>query len=162
MSDLWPQDFGTTTAPTPVSILKEQASLLGQKTKNIVKGAVKRTSVGWDDDRREAMFRNFAPVSAPTKVFNYTFYLEGPVLDNYTYRLFRISFDVDLYPVRFFIDEGMADELSISPKDGVSAKDEEEFKAILSRILGSDRTRKVVTAILSQSTDLETGNERRA
>ena len=40
MTDLWPTDFGTVTTRSPLTILKEQAALLGSKTKNIVKASV--------------------------------------------------------------------------------------------------------------------------
>lgn len=40
MVDLWPADIGEPNIRTPVSILREQASLLGEKTNNIVEGQV--------------------------------------------------------------------------------------------------------------------------
>jgi len=40
MSDLWPKDIGNTNLRAPVSILREQASLLGEKTQNLVKADV--------------------------------------------------------------------------------------------------------------------------
>lgn len=37
--DLWPENIGaSTTELSPVAILRQQASLLGQKTKNLVEG----------------------------------------------------------------------------------------------------------------------------
>ena len=41
MIDLWPKDLRTTTMTTPVTILREQASLLGVKTRNIVRAEVR-------------------------------------------------------------------------------------------------------------------------
>jgi hypothetical protein len=77
-ADLW----GEIVAPairTPVSILREQASLLGAKTKHVIEGEV---------DTR---------VSGST--FFHLFNLVAPALDNYSYKLFEISHDVGLYPV---------------------------------------------------------------
>ena len=44
MNDLWAEDIGVTTVKTPVAILKEQASLLGNKTQNLVIGEVLSSS----------------------------------------------------------------------------------------------------------------------
>jgi hypothetical protein len=36
----WPTDFGVATEVTPLTILKEQAGFLGQRTKNLIEGRV--------------------------------------------------------------------------------------------------------------------------
>ncbi len=41
MTDLWPETIGTVRVKSPVAILREQASLLGQKTQNLVQAQVK-------------------------------------------------------------------------------------------------------------------------
>jgi hypothetical protein len=163
MTDLWPQDFGVITKNSPLAILKEQASLLGGKTSNIVKATVKKESEELAGLLRRAKNDAMGVRSDAfgSRSFSYAFFLQAPALDNYTYRLFRIIFDVDIYPVRFFVDDAIAEELSINSKDGVPAADEEEFKQMLSRILGSQKTRKVINAILSQ-TDVALGNGSRS
>ena len=117
-----------------MTILKEQASLLGSKTKNVVKAKVQKFS--W----------------APSP-FAYEFTLHAPVLDNYSYRLFAVGYDVDLYPVRFLLDGAVADELGLEKRDSLSANDEEIFIRTLSRIFATQKTRNVIHAILSQSVD---------
>jgi hypothetical protein len=136
MTDLWPNDLGTVTTKSPLTILKEQASLLGAKTKNIVKAKLQKSASNW---------------GVP---FNYDFILNAPALDNYSYRLFIIAYDVDLYPVRFFVDDAIAEEMGIKPREVLIATGEEQLIEILARILGSQKTRHVIHAILSQSTDL--------
>jgi len=74
--DLWPSDIA---ADVPVNILKAQASRIGEKTKNIVEGAVRTSS-----DSGEMI---------------HSFRLVAPALDNYSYELFRITHPVTLYPV---------------------------------------------------------------
>ncbi|MFI5455117.1 MAG: hypothetical protein ACHRXM_06660 [Isosphaerales bacterium] len=138
MTDLWPTDLGTVTTKSPLTILKEQASLLGAKTKNIVKATVK----------------NAGQVFVPIMPFSYDFILNAPALDNYRYRLFAVAYDVDLYPVRFRVDDAIAKEIGIKPGEEFFATGEEQFIEILARILGSQKTRHVIHAILSQSTDL--------
>jgi len=76
--DLWPSDIAADVPVTPVNILKAQAARIGEKTKNIVEGAVRTSSSG-------DMIHSFR--------------LVAPALDNYSYELFRISHSVALYPV---------------------------------------------------------------
>jgi hypothetical protein len=71
--------------------------------------------------------------------------------------LFDVSFDVDLYPARFIVDESIAEEMGRPGTTPILANDEGEFLDILTRILGSRETRKVIQAIYSQS--LELGKE---
>jgi hypothetical protein len=40
IDSLWPDDFGTIEDMPPVEILRQQAYLLGQKTRNVLEGAV--------------------------------------------------------------------------------------------------------------------------
>ena len=70
--DLWPEEIDIEKLPsiiTPISILKEQASLLGQKTKNIVEAEVKSTDAG-------------------NSQISVTFNLVAPALNKYRYQLF--------------------------------------------------------------------------
>ena len=77
--DFW-GDVQATEVKTPLSILREQASLLGPKTNNLL---VARVDTEVDGSRLQHRFN-----------------LVVPALDDYTYRLFVISHGVDLYPVR--------------------------------------------------------------
>jgi hypothetical protein len=77
--DLWPPDIADEIPVTPASILKAQASRIGEKTKNIIEGRVDTTSSG------EGMVHSFR--------------LVAPALDNYSYELFRITHSIRLYPV---------------------------------------------------------------
>src|SRR5258706_9181785 len=83
-TDLW----GEIAAPEiriPVGILREQASLLGPKTQNLVEASVKTDWSKGDN-------------------FVHTFLLVVPALDNYAYCLFRVSHGVSLYPVKEWPD----------------------------------------------------------
>jgi hypothetical protein len=62
-----------------MSILREQAALLGPKTQNMIEAKV-HTSVEYGD-------------------FYHTFMLVVPALDNYTYQLFRLRHGIELYPL---------------------------------------------------------------
>jgi hypothetical protein len=138
MTDLWPSDLATVAAKPPGTILKEQAALLGMKTKNIVNASVQ------------------PPTNYHEKPFSFDFSITSPVLGNYTYPLFRISYDIGLYPVKFTVEDALARELGVGRESGqlgeLIAEEEGEFIQILSRILGSKRTRQVIGGILSHAT----------
>jgi hypothetical protein len=148
MTDLWPNDLATVATKPPLTILKEQASLLGAKTKNIVGASVVRA------------VRTIDIVSAMNgvvKPFCYNFIITSPALGNYTYRLFVVSYDIGIYPVEFMVDRAIAQEILGDQADErnqrLIASDEQEFIEILSRILNSEKTRQVIRAILSHATD---------
>jgi hypothetical protein len=77
--DLW-GDLEVAPIRTPVAILKEQAAVLGQKTRNVVEARVE-TSLTYNSH------------------FVHSFSLVVPALDNYEYQLFKVQHAIDLYPV---------------------------------------------------------------
>ena len=77
-NDLWPANIADSHLITPVTILKEQAALLGEKTRQLVKGEVVTQTTG-------------------SLLFHY-FYIAAPTL-NYRFELFNISHKVNFYPL---------------------------------------------------------------
>lgn len=146
--DLWPEFDRIDRIRTPVSILVEQASLLGEKTNNVVQGKV---------------------VSSTTKssTFLHRFRIVSPSLEGYSYNLFSVQHEIEIYPAEFRLGTDLADELEqegfIDPETlgsvevrrimGTKYKvfNEDEFINFLRIILSSKRTTVIVTAILSQS-----------
>jgi hypothetical protein len=123
---LWPEDIAVTDVVAPVVILKEQASLLGQRTQNLVEARV---------HPGQARYSEYP--------FVYYFELVAPALDNYRYRLFEISHGVEFCPVRIEFEE--FDE---SYHDAIS---ENEFMAELAKIFSSERTKRIVSSLIAQS-----------
>ncbi len=76
--DFWPASIGETTLITPASILKEEASYLGPKTKQLVKAEV-RSSTSGDN-------------------FVQQFMIVAPGLNNYSFLLFYVLHPITLYP----------------------------------------------------------------
>ncbi len=76
--DFWPSNIADSQMTTPVIILKQQAALLGEKTRNLVQGEVLTQTVG--------------------NMFVHHFYLSAPTL-NYKYELFQISHGISFYPL---------------------------------------------------------------
>jgi hypothetical protein len=78
IKSLWPDDIGESDLVTPVSIMREQAALLGERTENLVTAEVVTAANG------------------PFIIHN--FILEAPAL-SYRYQLFSADHQVSLYPV---------------------------------------------------------------
>jgi hypothetical protein len=78
-SDFWGEIEEADSTLTPSMILKQQAALLGAKTKHLLEAEVRTI--------------------AQNEYFYHHFCLIVPTLDNYTYELFRVSHKIGLYPV---------------------------------------------------------------
>ncbi|MGA7500715.1 MAG: hypothetical protein WBX00_28640 [Isosphaeraceae bacterium] len=144
MIDLWPKELSTVDQRSPLTILKEQASLLGEKTQNIVIAVL-------------ANYDMFGPSTVSGYPFKYGFVLTCPALGNYRFRLFSIGYDIYMYPVCFDLDSDVLEEIVEDThvelgKDGIfQASNEEEFIEILKRIFSSRKALQVIRALLSQA-----------
>ena len=148
--DLWGEEIKSDPLPAaPVSILREQAALLAEKTNNDLKGEVETSASG--ENR-----------------FSHSFYIVAPGLDDYRYRLFYINHDVLLYPLQI----GGLSNASIkeaappgnNPPDPtnpfmgvfppttmtIQAENEAGFKILLKKILSSEETARIVKSLLGQ------------
>jgi hypothetical protein len=146
MPDLWPEAFLDEDHPkAPVAVLKEQASFLGEKTRNLVVAEVKPLL------RREFTMERLpsTPDTEPHEEFRYAFYIVAPALQNYTYRLFTIANGIGLYPVNVYWTKADT-EVEIAYNHQV-ADNQAEFEGILERIFNSQRTLQLIAAILTQS-----------
>ncbi len=129
---------------TPEIILKQQASLLGEKTNHIVVAEVSEA---------ETSFANLDESS-------YNFYLVAPRLENFDseyfhYRLFAIrkACTNNFYPLVFHLGQQLQQEFNanLSSKRKLIATSEQEFISILSEIFHSERTRRVIGTLLELS-----------
>jgi hypothetical protein len=120
--DFWPEI--ETNIRTPVTILKQQASLLGKHTSNLLEARV--VSQPWGDG------------------FIHRFLIELPTID-YTFELFRVSHDVNLYPVR--IDSGRYGDVAL--KEPLPS--EEAFVNWLKAVLNSAETKRILSTLLAQA-----------
>jgi hypothetical protein len=165
MIDLWPEQLEDTEIRSPVSILREQATLLGSKTNNLVQADVE---IG----------------NTATGNFLYHFFIVAPTLNNYHYRLFSVEHDIALYPSLIYVGEELGQELGAQPKSQLavekaadrlqsmvwansilpratvdyylSVNSEDEFVNTLKLILNSNVTKQVISALLSQISVRET------
>lgn len=158
MRDLWPS-FPTSGPKAPVTILREQASFLGQKTGNLVEAEVSGESRNIVDETRKH-----------PGMFLYDFVIVAPALGGYRYRLFQIAHDVSLYPVEIYPDEDILEEIlpmltertgadewriaadqRLLPRRTVLAQSEDEFLDLLEKIFRAKKTAQIITGLLVQA-----------
>lgn len=148
VDDLWPEKLESAKIRSPVAILKEQASLLGQKTKNVVEGVVSEF-----------------PTLEMEETMEYSFSLVAPALGGYRYRLFTMSHDIRMYPLIIRMEGEIFQEVNPEKPEKESVSDrllrlknqakvdtEAEFLALLKKIFAATKTRQIIAAILAQST----------
>jgi hypothetical protein len=153
--DLWPGDIEVERVFAPVVILRQQATLLGERTKNLVQAEVVEDEL-------------------QTNCFAFYFFLRAPVLGNYRYQLMYVSHDIGLYPVEIKVEESILQEvrniLDVRTDDPdrnlprfraepsyIHVQSEEELIKALRAIFNTNKCRKVLTALLSQSDPTWTG-----
>jgi len=120
--DLWPKTKFETDVVTPVSILRRQAALLGEKTQQLVTADVS----------------TLVEHSSVTHRFR----LVVPVLDNYKYELFSVTHKVDqLYPLHGYAGNRFAPDIP----------DQSAFLRWLKEILSSESTLKKIDSLMAQA-----------
>jgi hypothetical protein len=146
--NLWPEDIAVTQVVAPVAILKEQASMLGERTMNLVEGRVKQNF----SDSGGLRFPKPSGKSRATHSgddlydsdFSYDFDLVAPALNNYRYRLFSISHGVEFYPLLITNSAALTG-------DGIEVPHEEGFLAMLEMIFSSEKTKGIISSLIAQS-----------
>lgn len=147
VENLWPMDIRATSKQlSPVAILKRQASLLGERTKNIVEAEVE--TKGADHQKK----------------LQHWFYLVAPALDFYKYPLFRVEHSpTQFYPLSmsFIVNDETSTKADRTRKfEGITSreqvamlrvKSEAEFTAHLKTIFAADETKKVIQSLIDQS-----------
>jgi hypothetical protein len=121
--DLWPKTkFATDDIVTPVSILRRQAALLGEKTQQLVTAEVTTAATGSN--------------------MEHSFRLVAPALNNYRYELFSVTHKVDeLYPLTGYSRE--------SPTRKIP--DQSALVEWLKEVLSAESTLKRIDALMAQA-----------
>ena len=130
MNDLWPDFAPAEGEVPPITILKEQASLLGLKLKNLIEADVE---TGTTDYQR---------------YLRHTLFLVAPVLNFYRYKLLDVEHPAtQMYPAT--IKVSLDDPASTTSE--IKAENEDEFKAALKNVFASAQTKRVIENLLAQS-----------
>ena len=82
---------------------------------------------------------------APDVIENYEFFLTSPSTPRYKFRIMFFSHVSGQYPVDIVLAEDIA--IDILSKEDISCAAEEDFKAILIRIISSKKVKQVVKAL---------------
>jgi hypothetical protein len=128
--DLWGDLSLEENIRTPVTILREQAALLGQKTNNILEG--------------EVSVERAAP--KPHEQFLASFFIVAPLLNKYRYQLLSVQYPlVKMYPLVIF------DYNSEDSPEKIACEDEASFVQALGRIFIQPEVKKVLSSLISQS-----------
>jgi hypothetical protein len=106
---------------TPFTILKEQAAILSEQTKGLLVGEIQRAQDS-------------------SKVTHLSMHILAPSLGNYRYEVVDVQHEVAIYPLIIF------DKAGQPPK---RCHSEQEFEQSLGEILASQKTKKVISALLS-------------
>ncbi len=119
--DLWPADIATTELRSPVAILREQATLLADKTEGLIVGNVRTVTLG--------------------EQLQHTFMFVAPALSHYTFDLFSFTHGPSLYPVEAFDEAGLL----------IPIQSEEEFLNFLRDLFSSERTKQIIHSLIAHS-----------
>ncbi len=129
--DLWPDDFtGESDFLLPVTILREQASALTQRTKGILEAQVRSAKPKNDEGEQK---------------FLHDFLIVAPALDDYTFELFYVIHEIQTYPARIYFHD--------TPKEPTlyTAEHQDELLGVLRTIFNHETTRKIVQSLIAQS-----------
>ena len=96
--DFWSDEIIVESVLTPDLVLREQAGILAEKTKGIVRGEVETIEQPVEnlDDYLKPVFST----EAECKQYTHTLYLVVPALDNYRYALVSAEHDFEPYPCK--------------------------------------------------------------
>lgn len=119
--NLWPIDLERPVTDSTLDLLLEQASALGNRTKNVLTAAVKSRIDG-------------------DGAFIHSFDIVAPLLNDYSFTLFEISHSVIPFPLRV---TGREYARSLESK--------EQLRAFLLECFSSNETRDIVNSLIVQS-----------
>jgi hypothetical protein len=119
----WKIPVSEGTLRTPVTLLREQAALLGNETGGALRGFVGQGI-------------------APSGYFGFSFGISVPALNNYTYLILTIIQPPLMYPLT-------VKSPTLNFEENI--ENEEQLEAALEKILGSEEMQRVIAALLAQA-----------
>lgn len=141
--DLWPAiNVARIQARSPYTILREQASILAEKTSGIVQARV--FQLEWEAAKKRSEGSGLVPYQ---ESFTYSFDLVAPAMNDYTYQLLIVSFTADFYPCTLIPHH----EISPDVVGDINVVDENHLQEVLREIFSAPKTQKVIEAIIAQS-----------
>ena len=96
--DFWSDELIVESVIAPEVILREQAGILAEKTKGIVRGEVE--TIEQPAEKVDDYLKPVFATEAEFKQYTHTLYLVVPALDNYRYALVSAEHDFEPYPCK--------------------------------------------------------------
>lgn len=132
-NDLWPDFAPAEGEVPPLTILKEQASVLGLKLRNLIEADVE---TGTTDYQR---------------YLRHTLFLVAPVLNFYRYKLLDVEHPAtQMYPATIKVP---SDDPANTTSE-IKAENEGEFKDALKGVFASAHIKRVIENLLAQSVEV--------
>lgn len=154
--DLWPDQIDVTSIVPPIVILREQATVLGERTKGLVRAEVDSTEQ--PPKGIEEYLEDAIPAEARV-VYVQTLYLVAPALDNYRYSLLSVSHDFQPYPCRVSFhpnpDRGLIDHFFGT----MTIVSEGQFLQWLQVALNREETVRIIHGLISRVQQLGGANQ---
>ena len=162
MSNFWSEDITRNLTDAPVTLLREYAESIGEGLNHKLIAEVRRRNYNVLSEMNKTVSQlagsNIRPNPSPN--FYYTFEIVAPLLNNYRYELFVVSFDIQMYPVKLYLDEDILHEIAPNLKDEyygpLAANDSTEMKTLLQSILNTQKTITVIRSLLSMINEHQT------
>lgn len=130
--DLWPQDVVVSDVVSPLVIMRHQAGLLRQRTKNILEAEITTTALEGGRVQHE-------------------FQIVAPALDHYRLSLFRVEHRLSMpYPVKIYapiFDDGF-------PLPHATASSQIEFLELIQTVFTSDSTKVAIQSLIAQVNEM--------
>jgi hypothetical protein len=139
VNNLWPTSFDEVNIVLPKNLLEEQASYLAKMTGGFVTAEV--SLIDQINDTSPLKLRDFA----------YRFDLIGKMLQNYCFNLLIFTHDITIYPVFFYLEEGIGKELKTNPQGDLQIDDEANLERFIQQILRTDRVKRVIGSMIRLS-----------
>lgn len=136
MNSLWPNQFNEIEIKYGKEILEEQSSILPNLTNNMVVSDITKMT------KMDVLLSGIKEAD-----FQYSFYLRANLIDNYTFKLFSISYNIMGYPLDVIIDEETQSELEL-PSRVIELPSQHEFEVLLSKILQSQYVGDIIGAVM--------------
>ena len=154
--DLWPDQIDVASIVPPIVILREQATVLGERTKGLVRAEVESTEQ--PRDGIEEYLEDVIPAEARV-VHEHTLYLVAPALDNYRYSLLSVSHDFQPYPCRVSFHPNPDAMPTGDSSDTLAIRREDLFLPWLQSALNREETVRVIHGLIARVQQLGGANQ---
>ena len=141
--DFWSDEIVVESVIVPEVILREQAGILAEKTKGIVRGEVE--TIEQPAEKVEEYLKPLFTTEGELRQYIHTLYLVVPALDNYRYALVSAEHDFEPYPCKAVYHPGPAAASSTCPTPG-------RLFEWLETALKHSTTTRIIRALITRAT----------